>query len=254
MRSPVIQAWFRFYAGLNDLLPPSLRNREFPQQLTLSDSVKHVIESLGVPHTEVDLIVVNGEPAGWERHLCDGDRISVYPLFAALDPGEFRLQPPPLSLPAFVADGHLGRLAAYLRMLGLDTAYDRDAGDEALAMVSAAEDRILLTRDVGLLKRRNVIRGYLVRSHHPMQQLAEVTLRYGLLRHEAPFSRCMECNGRLQAAERSEVEDLLPPHTRATKDVFSRCERCQKVFWRGSHHSRMSEWIEQLRLTAGDTE
>jgi uncharacterized protein with PIN domain len=147
----------------------------------------------------------------------------------------------------FVADGHLGRLAAYLRMLGFDTWYQCIAEDVLLASVASKEQRVLLTRDVGLLKRREVERGYFVRSDRPHTQLREVTERFALYPHFAPFTRCMACNGPLRSVQKEEVSALLPPHTRETKNEFSRCLNCGKIFWRGSHHARMLGWIEALK-------
>lgn len=149
----------------------------------------------------------------------------------------------------FVIDGHLGRLAAYLRMLGFDSWYDRYADDPLLAAVSSSEQRLLLTRDVGLLKRREVNQGYCVRSDKSHDQLREIASRFALHPHFAPFSRCMDCNGNLCPAPKENIADLLPPHTRETKNEFSRCLNCAKIFWRGTHYARMLGWIEDL--TAG---
>jgi uncharacterized protein with PIN domain len=155
--------------------------------------------------------------------------------------------PVPLREPRFVVDGHLGRLAAYLRMLGFDTWYERLADDVVLARIASEQERFLLTRDVALLKRREVLRGYCVRSDKPRQQLREVSDRFALAEQSDPFSRCMDCNGLLCPISKAEVADLLPPHTRETKNEFSRCQSCGKILWRGSHHERMLEWIEELR-------
>ena len=152
--------------------------------------------------------------------------------------------------PRFVVDGHLGRLAAYLRMLGFDTWYERTADDALLAAIASSEKRLLLTRDLGLLKRKEVEQGYCVRSDKPLEQLREVTCRFALQSQSTPFSRCMECNGLLDSVSKEEVADLLPPHTRQTKNEFSRCHDCGKIFWRGSHHARMLGWIGELKNCA----
>jgi uncharacterized protein with PIN domain len=202
--------------------------------------LKHVIESIGVPHTEVGRVLVNGGSSELTSPLVEDSMVDVFP------------QATPVELPEnrFIADGHLGRLAAYLRMLGFDTWYGRYADDPLLATVSSAEGRLLLTRDVGLLKRREVSLGYCVRSDKPHQQLREVSSRYNLYPHFAPFSRCMECNGILASVDKSAIADLLPPHTRETKDEFSRCVECRRIFWRGSHHARMLNWIATLKQKA----
>jgi uncharacterized protein with PIN domain len=227
---------FRFYGELNDFLPAARRNTQFDVSPGPTDTNKHVIESLGVPHTEVGRVIVDGRQVELSAQIEPGSRIDVFPY----------TQPVLLEDPRFVVDGHLGRLAAYLRMLGLDTWYGRTADDVLLAGVANREARVLLTRDVGLLKRREVERGYCVRSDKPHQQLHEVSQRFALPPHFSPFRRCMECNADLRAVSKDEVAELLPPHTRATKNDFSRCTGCGKVFWRGSHHARMLTWIEEL--------
>jgi uncharacterized protein with PIN domain len=198
--------------------------------------VKHAIESLGAPHTEIGQILINGELAPGSRQPAEGDLVDVFPHTTPVDLAEYR----------FVLDGHLGRLAAYLRMLGFDAWYHHPADDATLAHVSRRENRLLLTRDVGLLKRNEVERGYMVRSAAPLEQLREVWDRYALAKHVRPFTRCMVCNGELRRAASGEVKDLLPPRVRETKTEFSRCVNCGRVFWRGSHYARMLGWIEGL--------
>jgi uncharacterized protein len=232
--------WFRFHGELNDFLPSLQRNIEFAHTAGATDTVKHVVESLGVPHTEVGRIAIGGEAVLFTRQIAAGDRIEVFP----------HVQPILLNDPRFVLDGHLGRLAAYLRMLGFDTWYERSADDALLASVSSSEGRLLLTRDVGLLKRREIENGYCVRSHKPHDQLREITSRFALYDRFTPFQRCMDCNGDLHPVAKAEVTDLLPPHTRETKDEFSRCAECSKIFWRGSHHARMLGWIADLTAPA----
>jgi uncharacterized protein with PIN domain len=222
---------------LNDFLISFRRDREFEHPAGTTDTLKHVIESLGVPHTEIGQVKVNGDPALLSARLSAGDRIDVFPQIA----------PVSLDDPRFVIDGHLGRLAAYLRMLGFDCWYEPSAGDEQLASIAAAQKRLVLTRDAGLLKRRQVERGYYVRSDNPHRQLRELANRFALFSRFAPFTRCMACNTPLRCVAKSEVMDLLPPHTRATKDEFSRCPNCGKIYWRGSHHARMLGWIEELK-------
>lgn len=227
---------FCFHGELNDFLPPVRRSVAFDHVAGATDTIKHVIESLGVPHTEVDRVAVNGQIQPLSEQLSEGDDLDVFPHLQPILLGNYR----------FVVDGHLGRLAAYLRMLGFDTWYDRFAADAQLAALSSSEQRLLLTRDVGLLKRREVEEGYCVRSDKPHEQLREISRRFALHAHFAPFQRCMNCNGRLYSVSKAEVAPLLPPHTRETKQQFSRCPDCGKIFWRGSHHARMLGWIEEL--------
>jgi uncharacterized protein len=181
-----IEVLLQFHGDLNDFLPPSRRNVLFRQSAGSTDTLKHVAESLQVPHPEIGSAFVNGIAASLDATVGHQDEVHLHP--PAL----------PIHLdgkPLFVADGHVGRLASYLRMLGFDTWYEPLADDPTLAAVSHREARILLTRDVGLLKRKEVAAGYCVRSDQPRRQIEEVSGRYDLRRYFAPFTRCMECNG-----------------------------------------------------------
>ncbi|MBZ5653259.1 MAG: Mut7-C ubiquitin/RNAse domain-containing protein, partial [Acidobacteriia bacterium] len=194
------QASFRFYAELNDLLPLSKRGLCFSHAFESSASVKDTVEAFGIPHTEVDLILANGETVPFSYRLRDGDRISVYPVFRFLDLSPLtRLQPRSGCEMCFVLDTHLGKLAAYLRMLGFDSVYRNDCRDEDLVHISLDQQRTLLSRDRGLLKRSLVTRGYLVREAQPREQLLEVLRRFNLSESFAPFRRCLDCNTLLQA-------------------------------------------------------
>jgi uncharacterized protein with PIN domain len=237
----MVEARFQVHGELNGFLSPARRDTTFVHTVGATDTLKHVLESLGIPHTEIGRVAVNGTRADSGVTASGGDLIEVWP------------HNPPVSLPEmrFVVDGHLGRLAAYLRMLGFDCWYDRYADDVLLAWVSREEQRALLTRDVGLLKRKEVTYGCFVRSHKLHEQLREVSVRYGLTRHISPFTRCMSCNGALDRVPKAAVEDLLPPHTRETKEDFSRCRQCGRIYWKGSHHARMLGWIEQLTYPPG---
>jgi hypothetical protein len=165
MAVPKKCAWFRFYAELNDFLPPARRMTAFEHPFLDAAPVKDMIESFGVPHTEIDLILANGASVDFAYLVQDGDHISVYPVFEALDiTPVLRLRPQPLRESRFVLDAHLGRLAGYLRMAGFDTLYRNDFTDPELAYISHDEHRILLTRDIGLLKRSMVTHGYFVRE------------------------------------------------------------------------------------------
>jgi uncharacterized protein with PIN domain len=236
------QAVFRFYAELNELLPRRVRQKDTVHAFQAPASLKDRIEAQGIPHTEVDLILVNGEPAGFERLLADGDRVSVYP-FLAKGPSPLPLRPPhPRG--RFILDQHLARLAAYLRLLGLDTLHWAQAEDATLARIAAAEGRVLLTRDKGLLMRRLVVHGGFVRARAPREQVVEVLHRFGAPEAIAPFSRCLVCNARLAAADPASVRDRLPPTTRDLYPRFWTCPSCARVFWEGPHVRRMRGWVE----------
>ncbi|MBI1876896.1 MAG: Mut7-C ubiquitin/RNAse domain-containing protein [Chloroflexi bacterium] len=237
-------ASIRFYAELNDFLPSDQRQKTLTYPFELSASVKDVIEALGVPHTEVDLILANGGSVDFAYLVQDGDYISVYPVFEAIDITPLvRVRPRPLRETRFILDVHLGRLAVYLRMLGFDTLYRNDYADEELAHISSSQGRILLTRDRGLLKRSVVTHGYCVRSTNPRQQLTEVVRRFDLFVSLAPFSRCLHCNGLLQAVDKETISDRLPPKTRQYYNDFRRCQCCDHIYWPGSHFQRMQQFI-----------
>ena len=238
-------AIFRFYAELNDLLPADKRFQGIRQEFKGRQTVKHLIESQGIPHTEVDLILVDGRSVDFSYIPQEGDFISVYPVFETFDISSLiRLRPKPLREPRFVLDGHLGRLVTYLRMLGFDTLYQNDYSDEELASISVNETRILLTRDRGLLKRDQVTHGYLITTRDPRQQLLAVVRRFDLISSFKPFSRCIACNGVLVTVSKVDVIDQLEPNTKRFYEHFKRCENCGKVYWKGSHHERMLSLIE----------
>lgn len=241
------QAWFRFYAELNDFLPPERRSRSFAYRFQGKQTVKHLIEVAGVPHTEVDLVLVNGESVTFARVVEDGDRVSVYPVFEAFDLRALtRVRPRPLRRTRFVLDCHLGRLAVYLRMLGFDTLYRNNYEDEELSRIAGSDRRILLTRDRGLLKRGSVTHGYCVRSGSARGQLVEVLRRFDLISSVRPFSRCVRCNERLRKVSKKSVADRVPPRSREHYEEFRECRACGRVFWSGSHFRRMERFIEQV--------
>lgn len=241
------QANFRFYAELNDFLPPALRGQALLYRFAGSPALKDSIEAQGVPHTEVDLILANGVSVDFAYRLQDRDAISVYPVFEALDITPLlRLRAAPLRVSRFVVDSNLGKLAVYLRLLGFDTLY-RNAWDDAeLVCVSRDQRRILLTRDQGVLKRNLVTHGYYPRQTEPKAQAREVLQRFDLYRAIKPFCRCLRCNGEVVAVDKSEVEAALLPRTRAHYQRFYRCRDCHRVYWEGSHHARMQELVAEL--------
>jgi uncharacterized protein len=236
---------FRFYAQLNDFLPRGKLGATY--QFEQPTSIKHMIEALGVPHTEVRLILVNGRPVDFSYIVRDGDQISVYPEFEHIDISSvLTVQPEPLDQIRFVVDIHLGRLSAYLRMLGFDTLYPDDYRDEELARLSSTEQRILLTRDRGLLKRSAVTHGYYVRETRPDRQLAEIVKTFDLADKITPFRRCTACNGLLELVDKESISDRLRSNTKQYYDEFRICQTCDKIYWKGSHYQRMQRLIESV--------
>jgi len=240
-------AHFRFYEELNDFLPPERRKVGFEHAFAGRPAVKDVIEALGVPHTEVDLILMNGESVDFPSPLMDGAHVSVYPMFESLDITPLaRVRPRPLRTSRFVLDVHFGALARYLRLLGFDSWYRNDSPDAELARICQAEKRILLTRDRELLKRSVVTHGYYVRKTHPRRQAREVVKRFDLGRAARPFTRCLDCNGGVKAVNKKAILDRLEPKTRCHFDRFWQCEGCQRIYWQGSHYDRLQLVVEGL--------
>lgn len=203
--------------------------------------MKDLIEGLGVPHTQVDLVLVNGQSVGFTHRVSDGDRVSVYPVFEAFDiTGVSAVRPQPLRVVRFAVDVHLGKLASYLRLAGFDTLYQNDWDDRELAETAVREHRIVLTRDRGLLMRSAITHGHLVRETRPRAQLKEVLDRFDLWGSLRPFTRCPLCNGLTRQVDKSEIKDALPPRTATHYDQFWRCESCGHLYWRGSHFRALS--------------
>jgi len=241
------RARFRFYEELNDFLPPERRKVEFEHEFDRRASVKDMIEAIGVPHPEIELILVNGESVSFDHIVRDGDRIAVYPMFEALDVrAALKLRDEPLRTTRFVLDTQLGTLARYLRLCGFDTLYRNDFGDAEIAGISAREHRILLTRDRDVLKRRIVTHGYFVRADDPRCQLAEVFDRFDLHDATAPFTRCARCNGLLRDVDKQAIVHRLRPLTRHYFDDFRICADCGHIYWHGSHVQQIERLLASL--------
>jgi uncharacterized protein with PIN domain/sulfur carrier protein ThiS len=238
----------RAYAELNDFLGPELRGVTVRRPFRSHQTVKDVLEAMGVPHTEVDLILVNGDPVDFAHRPAVGDRIAAYPMFEALDVGSTaRLRPVPLRDPRFVVDVNLGRLARLLRVLGFDVCWSNDADDQTLTDISLSQQRILLTRDRGLLKRRAITHGLFVHSEYAEEQTLEVIRRLDLAQRVAPLTRCLRCNGTLETVSKGEVVERLEPLTRRYYNEFRRCTECGRIYWPGSHHAGLLRLVERLR-------
>ncbi|MCL7940535.1 Mut7-C ubiquitin/RNAse domain-containing protein [Halomonas sp. ATCH28] len=239
---------FRLRDRLNDFLPPAERGGTLSRDVSRRAAIKDVIESLGVPHTEVDVILVDGAPVGFEHILAGGERVEVCPWTIA-PPVARHLRPRPPPCPRFLLDAQLGRLARYLRLLGFDCHYRNDIGNAELAARADKEQRVVLTRDRLLLKRKRIRLAHYVRADEPWQQVEEVCREFDLRPVSAPFTRCTHCNGRLAAVAKEAVIDRLEPLTRQYVDDFLQCEGCGRLYWHGSHVARMKERVERLRQT-----
>jgi uncharacterized protein with PIN domain len=218
------------------------------RELNEPASVKDVIEACGVPHPEVDRILVNGEPVGFAQVLRNNSSVDVYPVLVTDEP----LPGEPLQrrhADRFVADGHLGKLSRNLRLLGFDVSYDNRAHDPDLLEVMQRESRALLTRDRRLLMHAVVQDGYCPRSDDPNEQTIEVIRRFDLAGQIKPFTRCLQCNAILQPVDKAEIIDQLEPLTRIYYEEFRRCTGCGKIFWRGSHFSKLEGFLERFRGT-----
>lgn len=237
----------RVYAGLNELLPEDRRFREFLYPMSGGNNVKHLVESAGIPHTEIDLLLLNGEPAGFDAAARDGDRLSVFPAFTRFGPVSPRpLRPGLGGVCRFVLDIHLGKLAVIMRLLGFDALFPGDVDDSVLAGISSGESRILLTCDRMLLKRKSVVHGCLVRSRSPEEQARQVLARFDLAGSVKPFSRCPRCSGLLADALKEEIAGMLQPLTLRYYEEFRRCVGCGAVYWKGSHYEALRSLLFRL--------
>jgi uncharacterized protein with PIN domain len=236
----------RLYGSLGDFVSASRRGAGFEHEAGEPRSAKDLVESLGVPHCEVQVVLVDGASVGFGHVLRGGERIAVYPYFSSIDAGDTTAGEPLPDDPRFVLDGHLGRLAAYLRALGVDAAHDRDADDASIALKAADEGRVVLTRDVGLLKRALVRHGWWVRSDDPRTQFRDVVARFGLAARASPFTRCLACNGVLESAPSDSVVAAVPERVLRRVKSYARCPGCRRVFWRGTHHRDLSALIGSL--------
>jgi len=241
----------RLYEELNDYLPAERRKRTFACEVALDATVGEVVDGLGVERAAVDLVLADGEPVGFDHRVRDGERISLYPVFEAFDVGAVTALPGrPLRETRFVLDVHLGRLARYLRLLGFDALYRNDATDDGLAALATAEGRILLSRDRGLVGRRDVSHAYLVTSEVPREQAAEVVRRLDLTGQVCPFRRCLVCNGEVTAVAVGEVGEPVPEWVRVTHGEVRRCTTCGRIYWQGGHWQRMQRLIAAILRAA----
>lgn len=236
----------RFHGDLNIFLGPKAGDAVVDRPLAEKTSIKDVIESCGVPHPEVDLILVNERTAGFDYTVATNAKVEVFPVEdRGTDCTEKRLQT--IGIARFVADGHLGGLTRNLRLFGFDVAHPKDADDRQLLDLMARDSRALLTRDRRLLMHAIVQHGYYPRSQNADEQTIEVVRRFDLSELIAPFTRCLRCNALLEEAPKAEVIDKLEPLTKIYYDKFRRCPDCKQVYWSGSHFSKLQKRIEEIR-------
>ena len=237
-------ARFRFHSGLERLLVRGYRSNQIAYPFNEHPGIKDAIEAMGVPHTEVDVILVNDSSVDFGYQLHDQDNIEVYPVFSEVPINSpLRLSPLAPDPVSFVLDVHLGKLARRMRLLGFDVCYRNDLDDAEIMDIAERENRIILTRDLGILKHRKVMCGYLVRSDHLDYQLREVLKRYDLHGRIRLWLRCMVCNGLMERVNKAEVEPFLEPKTRLYYEDFHRCSNCSRLYWKGSHYDRIDQWL-----------
>ena len=239
-----------FHGELHDLVQSDAQDSAVVAGFELPVGVRDLIQSLGVPHVEVGALRVNGEPAGFDRRIDDGDRIEAFPRFGAW---EVRSEVHGAVPERFILDGHLGRLARHLRLLGFDAWHRQTVVDNQLVDVSLDEARTLLTRDRELLKRTVLEYGCLVRSTDPRRQIVEIVRRLDLVPAIRPFSRCLVCNGVLAAVAEEAVAAEVPHGVSGRFNRFVRCPDCGRVYWEGTHHAQLAALVADIRRAAAET-
>ncbi len=243
----MLKAMFRFYEELNDFLPKSKRKTDFEAEFEEKRSIKDMIESLGVPHTEIDLILVNGKSVDFKYLLQDKDGVSVYPVFEALDiTGVTHLRKIPLRKTRFIADNNLGDIVKYLRVLGFDVYFDASHSPREIIEISKRESRIILTRSKNLLKRKEVTHGLYIYPGATGEQVKRIVDFLDIKSGIEPFSRCLLCNNRLKTIAREEIADRIPPKTKAHCNEYTHCKCCDKIYWKGTHFMNMSKVIDMI--------
>ncbi len=242
----------RAYGYLNHCLKANYRYRRFSYTAKGHPAIKDTIEALGIPHTEVDVILCNGRAVGFYYQLREKDCFEIYPprhpLTNSLKSRVFHLQKYRSRFTQFVADGHLGKLVKYLRLLGVDVAYKNNFPDREIIKTAIEENRIVLTRDRGILKNKIIPKGCLIRSTNPWQQVKEVTERFNLTKRTRPFTRCLECNGLIKKTAKKRIANLIPPKTYSYYSDFYQCQKCQKIYWHGTHYEKLKKKVRKLSL------
>jgi uncharacterized protein with PIN domain len=237
--------YIRLFAGLNFFVPNRLKQKTIQLRLFGNPSVKDVVESVGVMHTEFEFITVNGEIVNFSYRLNSSDHINVYPHFFQIDVSGSIVQENAKPIQhKFIIDVHLGKLSTLLRMLGFDCYYRNDLDDNEIIEIARMEDRIVLSRDIGIFKNAKVKWGYFPRSQDPKIQLKEILDRYDLRSKIKPLCRCINCNGALEVVDKGQILNDLKENTKLYYHDFYCCKECKKTYWKGSHYYKMLDFIE----------
>ena len=238
---------------LNELLPKRCRYKQLEVKYQGRQSIKHIIESLGIPHTEIGFLTARGKPVDFNYLVQSGDVILVHPATPELDGLSGLFNDGKITLePRFILDNHLGKLATYLRILGFDAMYRNDYQDDELAIITIDLDRILLTRDRQLLMRKTIRFGYLIRSLEPEEQVIEILHRFNLTEQITPFHRCLRCNAQLEPVQKESIMHRLQPKTKKYFQEFHICPQCERIYWKGSHYEQMDQLITNLLILPQD--
>ena len=237
---------FHFYGDLKRFLSADRQDKSFVYHVKGCPSIKDTIEALGVPHTEVDAVVVNGQSVHFHYQFKDKANVHVYPDVLRIRRRNIKKLKPKVPVnPRFILDVQLGKLCRYLRLLGFDALYDSRYADQQLVRIGVKEKRLILTRDIGLLKNKQIRYGYFIRQTDPQKQMGEVVSQFQLKKKITPFKTCMKCNGRLRKVAKKIIIDQLPQMVKKYYQDFCRCPSCGKIYWKGSHHKRLEEMIGQ---------
>lgn len=244
-------AIIRLYGSLNDFIPHNLRQRSLICYFKGNPNIKDTIESVGVPHPEIQLILFNGEPVTFNKPMEQDARISVYPFFHNIDVSYVQLvNPKPYDELKFMLDVHLGKLAKYLRFAGFDCLLIPFLDDHGIVSEGTRDNRIILSRDIGLLKHKRVKYGYWLRSQMPEEQFKEVVQHFRIKEQDLnPCQRCTTCNGKIKSIEKYDIIEDLKPGTKKYFDEFFQCQNCGRIYWKGSHYKRMRQWLEKTIIS-----
>ena len=241
------KATFRFYEELNSFLPKHRRKTDFEVMFKGKRSIKGMIEAFGVPHTEVDLILVHGNSVDFTYIIQDKDRVSVYPVFESLNIADVtHLRKIPLRRSKFIADINLGNIVKYMRALGLDLFYDSLLSPHEIIEISKRENRIILTKSRNLLMFKEVTHGIFIRPGTTIEQIKRIIDYLDIKDDIKPFSRCLRCNSLLSAIEKENILDRIPPKTMELCDEYVQCQSCDKIYWKGTHFINMKRILKQI--------